>query len=245
MDKGANRQAGKMNIRTKVMIFIILILIPLTIFLGIGILDDRKYMFISCLILFYTMTPFFMIFEERKPLARELMIIASLTAITTAGRVAFFWVPQFKPVLAMVIISGVALGPEPGFLVGALTAFVSNFYFGQGPHTPWQMFSFGIIGFLAGILFQKRIIKAKKRSMAIYGVFAAYCIFGLIMNPASAIMFYDKVTFEMLLPYYISGFPFDTIQAVATVFFIYLFGEPLLEKLERVKIKYGFYEEDL
>ena len=66
--------------------------------------------------------------------------------------------PQFKPVAAMVIITGVTLGGESGFLVGAIGAFVSNFYFSQGPWTPWQMFSFGIIGFVAGVIFQKGIL---------------------------------------------------------------------------------------
>ena len=100
------------------------------------------------------MIPFAFAFENRKPKARELVIISSLCAIGVVGRTAFFMLPQFKPVAAIVIISGVAFGGETGFLVGAITAFVSNFFFGQGPWTPWQMFSFGIIGFLAGIMFQ-------------------------------------------------------------------------------------------
>lgn len=74
--------------------------------------------------------------------------------------------PQFKPVAAIVIISGVAFGGETGFLVGAITAFVSNFFFGQGPWTPWQMFSFGIIGFLAGIMFQKAFYARQKQICA-------------------------------------------------------------------------------
>lgn len=216
--------------RTRLMALIILILIPITIYFGISRLDDRKYMFISMLILLYAMVPFFLIFEERLPKARELMLIAGLTAITVAGRMAFFWAPQFKPVLAMVIITGVALGPEQAFLVGAMTAFVSNFYFGQGPHTPWQMFSFGLIGFIAGVLARRGVIKEQRTHMASYGVFASYFIFGLIMNPASAIMFSGNISLKMLIPYYISGFPFDTIQAIATVFFIWILGEPMLEK---------------
>ena len=63
--------------------------------------------------------------------------------------------PQFKPVLALTIIAGVAFGGEVGFLVGAMTMLTSNMIFGQGPWTPWQMFAMGIIGFLAGVLFKK------------------------------------------------------------------------------------------
>ena len=67
--------------------------------------------------------------------------------------------PQFKPVVALVIIAGVCFGGETGFLVGAVTGFVSNFFFGQGPWTPWQMFALGIVGFIGGILFKKGFLR--------------------------------------------------------------------------------------
>ncbi len=233
----------KLSLRTKIIGLIIIFAIPATIYFGMTKLDNEKYMFISMLILLYTMLPFFLIFEERKPKARELMLIAGLSSIAIAGRVAFFWIPQFKPLMAIVIVTGVALGPESGFLVGAMSAFVSNFYFGQTALTPWQMFSFGIIGFLAGLLFEKKLLKPNKVSMSIYGFIVAFVIYGGIMNPAAGLMFNRHMTWEMVLSYYITGFPFDTIHAVATVIFLYLIGEPMLEKIERIKIKYGFYEE--
>ena len=124
---------------------LILFAIPLTIAFGVVFLHDRKYYFISVAILIDTMLPFIMVFEHRKPKVREIILICSLSAIAVIGRMAFFMLPQFKPVVAIVIISAICLGPESGFLVGALSGFVSNFFFGQGPWTPWQMFSFGII----------------------------------------------------------------------------------------------------
>lgn len=78
-----------------------------------------------------------------------------LIAVATAGRAAFFMLPNFKPVLAIVIISGAALGKESGFLVGAMSAFVSNFLFGQGPWTPWQMIAMAVVGYLAGLIFHR------------------------------------------------------------------------------------------
>ena len=101
------------------------------------------------------MLPFLLVFEGRRPKARELVTIAVLCAIGIAGRGLFFMLPQFKPVLALTIIAGVAFGGEVGFLVGAMTMLTSNMIFGQGPWTPWQMFAMGIIGFLAGVLFKK------------------------------------------------------------------------------------------
>ena len=228
--------------RTKIATLLILFLIPLTIFIGIYYLGDKKYYFISLLIILETMIPFGFAFENRKPKARELVIISVLCAIGVAGRTAFFMLPQFKPVAAIVIISGVAFGGETGFLVGAITAFVSNFFFGQGPWTPWQMFSFGIIGFLAGIMFQKGILRKTKTDMCVFGFLATFVIYGGIMNPASVIMWQSNININMVLSSYVMGMPFDFIHAVSTVFFLFLAAEPMLEKLERIKIKYGLIE---
>lgn len=228
--------------RTKIATFLILLLIPITIFVGIYYLGDKKYYFISLLIILETMIPFAFAFENRKPKARELVIISALCAIGVAGRTAFFMLPQFKPVAAIVIISGVAFGGETGFLVGAITAFVSNFFFGQGPWTPWQMFSFGIIGFLAGIMFQKGILRKTKADMCVFGFVATFIIYGGIMNPASVIMWQSNINIKMVMSSYLMGMPFDFIHAVSTVFFLFFAAEPMLEKLERIKIKYGLIE---
>jgi energy-coupling factor transport system substrate-specific component len=113
----------------------------------------NHYYIASLVILVLAMVPFAVSFEGRRPQARELVVIAVMVAITVCGRAAFFMVPQFKPVVALVIIAGAALGPQSGFICGALSGFVSNFIFGQGPWTPWQMFGFGLIGCLAGLVF--------------------------------------------------------------------------------------------
>lgn len=232
----------KISKRTKTATLLILFLIPLTIFIGIYYLGDKKYYFISLLIILETMIPFGFAFENRKPKARELVIISALCAIGVAGRTVFFMLPQFKPVAAIVIISGVAFGGETGFLVGAITAFVSNFFFGQGPWTPWQMFSFGIIGFLAGIMFQKGILRKTKTDMCVFGFLVTFIIYGGIMNPASVIMWQSNININMVLSSYVMGMPFDFIHAVSTVFFLFFAAEPMLEKLERIKIKYGLIE---
>ncbi|GMK37363.1 hypothetical protein PCCS19_04160 [Paenibacillus sp. CCS19] len=230
------------NRRTLFASLLILIVIPATIALGIIVMDDRKYYFISLLIILYTIIPFAMVFEHRKPQARELIVIAVLSSIAVAGRSAFFMLPQFKPVLAIVIIAGVSLGPEAGFLVGAVTGFVSNFFFGQGPWTPWQMFSFGIIGFLAGILFRVQWLRRSKLSLCIYGGLSAIVIYGGIMNFSSLSMVDGSYTKESIIAIYMSGFWFDLVHAAATVFFLFLLARPMLEKLDRIKSKYGIIE---
>lgn len=231
-------QNKRLSKRTLVSALMILVMIPLTIFIGIWI-GDRKYLFISLAIIIYTMIPFVMGFEGRKPQARELVILAVLAAIAVAGRAAFFMLPQFKPVIAIVIVTGVCFGAESGFLVGAVSMFASNFLLSQGPWTPWQMFAAGIIGFLAGILFKKGRLKMKKLPLCIYGFFSTFFIYGFLLDTASVLMYQSEVTLRSALPLYFSGAPFNLIHACSTVFFLLVGAKPLMEKLERIKVKYG------
>ncbi|MEJ5964858.1 ECF transporter S component [Flavonifractor porci] len=236
------REKRKLTKRTLAATILILLLIPLTLFIGETYLAGKKYYFISLLILLECMIPFFLIFESRKPQARELVIIAVLCAIGVAGRAAFFMLPQFKPVMALTIIAGVAFGGETGFLVGAMTMLASNVLFSQGSWTPWQMFCMGIIGFLAGVLFRKGWLRRSRLSLCIFGALAAILIYGGIMNPASALMWTTELNWKILMTYYISGFPMDCIHAAATWIFLWFAAEPMLEKLDRIKVKYGLVE---
>ncbi len=233
------RDERRLSKRTIAAAVVALLLIPLTIFFGVVFLGNRKYYFISLLVLIETMLPFVLVFEGRKPQARELVVIAVLCAIGVAGRAAFFMLPNFKPVIGLVIIAGIAFGGETGFLVGAMTMLVSNMFFGQGPLAPWQMFAMGIIGFLAGVLFRKGLLRRSRVSMAIFGAISAIVIYGGIMNPASALSWSNDVSWELILSYYISGFPVDLVHAFSTVLTIVFLGEPMLEKLDRIKVKYG------
>ena len=130
---------------------IALVLIPITIFIAWKYFD-RNYFVTSLLIIVYSMIPFFVMFEKRKPQARELVTIAVMCAIAVASRAAFIWLDHFKPMAAIIIITGIALGAEAGFLTGSLSVVVSNMIFGHGPWTPWQMLAFGLVGFVAGVL---------------------------------------------------------------------------------------------
>lgn len=229
----------RLSSRTALSAFIVLMIIPLTIFFGIYFLGDRKYYFISLLIIIEIMLPFAVAFEGRKPNAREAVTISVLCALSVAGRLAFSPFPEFKPVLAIIIVSSVCLGGETGFLIGAVTGFVSNMFFGQGPWTPWQMFTMGIVGFTAGVLFKKGFLRKTKISLCIFGFFAALVIYGGIMNPASVLMYQPNPTLKMLAASYIPGLPVDLVHAASTAFFLWFAAEPMCEKLERVKVKYG------
>lgn len=237
------KEKRNLSKRTIVASIAILLFIPLTIFAGIFYMNDRQYNLVALLVLVECMLPFVLVFEGRKPKARELVTIAVLCAIGIAGRSLFFMLPQFKPILALTIIAGVAFGGETGFLVGAVTMLASNMLFSQGPWTPWQMFAMGIIGFLAGVLFKKGWLRRTRVSLAVFGAFTAIIIYGGIMNPAAAFMVSaESITLKTLFAYYITGLPMDLVHAFGTALFIMIAAEPMLEKMDRIKVKYGLVE---
>ena len=240
MRQRETKQNQKRKWLTAIFLFL---LVPVTIWAGLVLLDDRKYYFISFLLIVYAMIPFFASFEDRKPQASELLVVAVLTAIAVAGRAAFFMLPQMKPVVAIIIIAAVCFGRETGFLVGALTAFVSNFFFGQGPFVPWQMFAMGLIGWLAGLLAEKDLLKKTAGPMAFFGGLAVFFLYGAIMDFCTVVMWTQEITKELVVATFAAGLPFNLLHAAATVVFLLLLTKPMCEKLERVKIKYGLMKE--
>ena len=228
--------------RTAAAAALVLLLVPLTLFAGVYWLGGRRYYLVSILILLETMIPFFLIFEGRKPRARELVVIAVLCALGVAGRAVFFMLPQFKPVMAIAIIAGVALGGETGFLVGAMTMLTSNVLYGQGPWTPWQMFAMGIVGFLAGVLFKRGLLRRSRASLCAFGALTAVAVYGGIVNLGSALIASPALNADILLAYYVTGLPMDCVHAAATWVFLWFGAQPMLEKLDRIKVKYGLVE---
>ena len=233
---------GKLPLRTKLVLVLCLLAIPLTLFLGLRLGGGRKYIVTSMLIVVETMVPFFVAFEGRRPQARELVILAVLSALAIGGRAVFFALPGFKPVAALVILTGVAFGAEAGFLVGAVTMLVSNVLFGQGPWTPWQMFAMGCIGLLAGLLFRKGLLNRDRLSLSIFGGLSIFIIYGGILNPTSVWMYQSSPSLKMVLATLVTGLPADAVHAMSTVFFLWILSESMLQKLDRVKVKYGLIQ---
>ena len=203
----------------------------------------RGYYFTSMCIIVISIFIFLWSFEKRKPKTREIVTLAVMTALAVVGRLAFFMTPQVKPCAAIIIITGVMLGRQSGFLCGALTAFVSGFFFGQGPWTPWQMIAFGIIGFLSGVLFSKKNIKYayNKWIISIYGCLATFVIYGFILDTATVFMYTDTPKTETFVATYLSGIGFNLIHAASTFVVLFLISNATIKKLERLKIKYKMF----
>ncbi len=221
---------------------LIALAMPLTVLFGptvFAFAGRRAYYLTSLMVIVEGIAPFFLIFEGRRPQARELVLLASLCALNVAGRAAFFMLPMFKPVAAITIVAAVAFGGETGFLVGSVTMLLSNMLFGQGAWTPWQMFAMGLVGFLAGVLTRLGLLGRGRAGLAVFGFFVVLCVYGPIMDASGVFMWQGEPRWSMLLAYLASGLPVNLLHGGATAFFLWFGAPALLEKLDRIKVKYG------
>ena len=241
--KGGHLKEIKRN-RSLVLTLLTALVMGATIFAGSMLGGDRVYYVISVLVAIYSLVPFFVGFERRKPQLRELVFIAVLIALGVIGRQAFFMLPQMKPVLAISIIAGASLGPGAGFLVGAMIAFVSNFFFGQGPWTPWQMMALGLAGMFAGLIFQKwnrrerKPSRLHKISACVFGLLSGY-FYGLVVDLWTLFGYTEKPSLSAYLIVKSTAVWFDTVLAISTFVFLWVLYAPMIKKLNRIKLKYG------
>ena len=227
---------------------IVLVLMPAVVYLcGIS---ERKYYLSALLVIAMTMAVFFLSFERRAPQARELALLAVMCALAVASRVVVPF-PSFKPTMAMVILAGIAFGAERGFLCGAVTALVSNFFFSQGPWTPWQMMGYGLGGLAAGLLCRAGILRRLPRGKKDIAVLAAvgFVVIVVLVGPILDTSTYLTVSIKSAggtaaLPIYLTGFLTANLpHAAATAVTLALFGRPLLKMLDRVQTKYGLLQD--
>lgn len=246
--KGADSGEGgrPLNAKTVAAYVAMLVLIPVTLVAG-TLLGDTNYYLTSALVIVFAMGPFFASFEQAKPQARELVVLAVMCAIAVASRIAFIWLPAFKPMAAIVMITGIALGARNGFMAGAISALVSNFVFSQGPWTPWQMFAFGLAGLVFGLLADRGVIPRYDLSMGqrvalgVGGALFIVCVLGIILDTCSVFTMVDIPEGpDGALVIYASGFPLNCVHGAATFATLFLVANPLLGKLHRISVKYGF-----
>ena len=217
-----------------------LLAVPATLILG-SKMPGRWYYLTSTLIIIEVLIPFFLKFEGRKPQARELVVIAVMCALAVAARVAIP-IPNFKAIYAIIMIAGIAFGPESGFLVGAVSALSSNFFLSQGPYTPWQMMAYGVGGMLAGFLFRKGRLPRKPILMGIAGFLGVLLLVGPLLDTCTVFLAPISMNWSSILAIYISGFTVNISQGLSTFLVLFLLGNPMLEKLDRIKVKYGMME---
>jgi len=195
---------------------------------------------IGIVLVLLSMVPFLWRFERRERGARELVLIAAMAAVATVSRIPFaVLLPGVTPVTFIVIVSGVVFGAEAGWMVGAVTGLVSNFFLGQGPWTPWQMFAWGMAGFTAGLFAHRSPRRRRRLPLALFGAAWGF-LFGWLMNITVALdVWVKEQSWSSITGVYALSLPFDAAHAAATIFFIAVFAPSWIQLLERYRRKYG------
>lgn len=223
----------------KISAVLLFLLVPAAMIACI-LLQSLQTALLSTLVLLAALTPFFLAFERQKPRPRDFMPVVVLTALSVTGRLLFAALPNFKPVSAIVILAGVCFGQQSGFLTGTLSALVSNLFFGQGPWTPWQMYAWGLMGYVAGALASTKLFR-RPWAVLLYGFLASFG-YGFLMNSWTLFSFVQPVTWQAALATYGAALAFDATHAVSTVAFLSVTLLPWQKELRRIRQKYGVRE---
>lgn len=203
-----------------------------------AVLDLGQSALLSALVACAALLVFMGGWEQSKPAPRQIMPTVVLAALAAAGRILFAPIPSFKPVTAICIIAGIMFGKRSGFMVGALAALASNFFFGQGPWTPWQMYAWGLSGYVAGALAARGVFERHPRAVYAWG-FVAPLVFGALLNGWYVIGFVRPLEPATIALAYAAGLPLDILHSVATELFLLLLYAPWVRKLTRIRDKYA------
>ncbi len=217
---------------------LLLIAVPVVVVGGALLFRGRHHAWISLCVAVLTCAAMLAAFERRETSARETVVLAVMTALSVVGRFVFAFLPGFKPVTAITVIAAIWLGPQAGFTVGALSALISNFYFGQGAWTPFQMLAWGVIGLLAGAL--SRTLKKSRIALCAFGALAGV-LFSMLMDIWTVLWMDGRFVLTRYLAALSSALPVTAGYAVSNVIFLLLLAGPIGEKLERIKKKYGLF----
>lgn len=213
-------------------IIIPLVLIPAVAVCGSVFFSEQKHIFVSLVVAFFSLVLFITGFERKVTGTRRMVLVAVMTAISVLGR----FIPFFKPITALTVITAMYLGGEAGFLVGSLSALLSNFYFGQGPWTAFQMLAWGLIGYVAGLIAES--LKRNRVLLLTYGVLSGIA-FSLIMDVWTVLWYSAGFDMELYIASITAAIPHTILYAVSNFIFLFFLAKPFGDKLERIKVKYG------
>lgn len=213
-------------------------LVIVCLVIGVVSFQDRKYNMVSILIVLLACIPFYVAYENKRGNIRRMVILSTLIALSVIGRVLVY-VPGFKPVTAIVILTGMYMGAEAGFLCGSLSAVLSNMFFGQGPWTPFQMLAWGSTGFIAGIPFIRKILK-NKIALSVYGGVTGI-LYSFVMDIWTVLSFDGLFSISRYMVAITAAIPVTFEYAVSNIIFLLVLRKPIGEKLQRIKVKHGIF----
>lgn len=230
-----------MNKRRIVINAFLVVLVIFCVYLGIRLMNDRRYNLVSVGIALLACVPFYCAYEKKEGSIRRMVILAVMTALAVVGRFIFAVIPGFKPVTAIVTIAGMFLGPEAGFLVGSLAAIISNMFFGQGPWTPFQMLAWGLIGMFAGLPGIRRALR-KRPALILYGIFSGF-LYSAVLDIWNVLSMEGTFNMKRYGAAIVAALPVTVEYMIANIVFLFLAIGPIGRKLERIRVKHGIFDE--
>jgi len=190
----------------------------------------------ATLLVILAIIAFFFEFEAAAISSKEIALVAMLGTISAVARVPFAAIPNLQPCTYLIICAGYVFGPVAGFMVGAITALVSNFFLGQGPWTPYQMFAWGLAGVSAAYI---RQLKLGRAGLVIFGALWGY-LYGWIVNTWFWLSFIYPLTLKTFFLYQLNSLWFDTLHALGNAVFLGLFGVKTIAILERFRQRFNW-----
>jgi Prenyltransferase and squalene oxidase repeat len=175
-------------------------------------------------------------YERSRPPSQVVALVAALAALAIGGRIAFAAFPNVKPTTDIVIFSGYALGGAPGFAVGALTGLVSNFWFGQGPWTPWEMAGWGLCGILGAVLALGTRNVGRLTLAAVCGF--AGVAYGALLNFSLMATSGGDLSLRHFGVLEARAVPFDAAHAIANIVFALIAGPAMVRMLVRFRERF-------
>lgn len=222
-------------------VILLLVLAPIIMLLSLNFFKDGNYYISAVAIILLSIIPFYVFFEQRKIKTSEIVTLAVMIALCVASRAVMAYIPQAKPTCALVIVTAIAFGPNVGFFTGSLSMFVSNFIFGQGMFTPFQMLGMGLVGFICGLIFHKKPYSNNKIAVSIIGGLACFIVYGMTVDSCSFFMMSTDFTLKSAIKIYLSGMSFNLIHGITTGILLFFINKPMTDKFNRLRIKYGIF----
>lgn len=220
------------SLRRLLRILIPALLIPLAVAASALLPTGRQHLFFSFLVASLAVLLFIAGFERKEIGTRRMVLVSVMIALSVVGR----FLPFFKPVTALTVIAAIALGGEAGFMVGAFSALLSNFYFGQGPWTPFQMLAWGLVGLFAGLL--SGALRKSRVLLLLFGVFSGVA-FSAVMDLWTVLWYSESLTPSLYLSAFLAALPHTALYAASNFLFLFFLEKPFLRKLDRIRLKYG------
>jgi len=220
------------RLRTLLSVLIPALLIPAVVLAGAFLPGKTSYLWVSLAVAVLSLLLFVAGFEKKEIGTRRSVLVSVMIALCIVGRL----IPFFKPVTALVVLCAVYLGAQAGFYTGALSALLSNFIFGQGPWTPFQMLAWGLIGLFAGLL--AKPLQKSRVLLLLYGALAGVA-YSAVMDVWSMLWMTGSPAPSAYLAALITALPHTALYVASNLLFLFLCAKPIGDKLQRIKIKYG------